>query len=50
MGTKETSPEMSSLAARVLGGYKPTEGEIKSMAASLLSQDETKGQDGTEES
>lgn len=38
---KETSPEMSSLAARVLAGYAPTPEEARSLAASVLSQDET---------
>ena len=46
MATKETSPEMSSLASRVMGGYDPTIVEVRSMAASLLSQDETPGQGG----
>ena len=46
MATKETSPEVSSLAGRVMGGYNPTIGEVRSMAASLLSQDETPGQGG----
>lgn len=42
--SKQTSPEMSSLAARVLGGYEPSRAEIKSLAASVLSQDTTPGQ------
>lgn len=47
MATRETSPELSSLAARVMSGsYDPTIGEVRSMAASLLSQDETSGQGG----
>ncbi|MCY4558948.1 MAG: hypothetical protein OXF79_21750 [Chloroflexi bacterium] len=46
MATKETSSAMSSLAGRVMGGYEPTIGEVRSMAASLLSQDETPGQGG----
>ena len=37
---KETSPEISSLASRVMGGYDPTIGEVRSMTGSLLSQDE----------
>jgi len=41
MATKQTSPELSSLAARVMAGYEPTREEIVSMAASLMSQDET---------
>jgi hypothetical protein len=39
--TKETSPRMSSLAAKHMKHPDP---EIRSMAASLLSQDLTKGQ------
>ncbi len=46
MAKKETSPEISSLAGRVMGGYDPTIGEVRSMAGSLLSQDETPGQGG----
>lgn len=41
---KETSAKLSSLAARILNGYEPTREEIVSMAASLMSQDQTKGQ------
>lgn len=37
---KQTSPEISSLAARVLGGYDPTRAEVRKLAASCLSQDE----------
>ena len=40
---KQSSDEMSSLAARVLAGYAPTKDEIESMAACILTQDETKG-------
>ena len=43
-GRKQTSPEMSSLAARILNGYVPTRLELLAMAASLLGQDERKGQ------
>lgn len=46
MATKETSPEISTLAGKVMGGYDPTIGEVRSMAGSLLSQDETPGQGG----
>ena len=47
MAKRETSPEISSLASRVMSGrYDPTIGEVRSMAASLLSQDETPGQGG----
>jgi len=41
MTSKQSSAEMSSLAARVLGGYSPTREEVRSLAASVLSQDET---------
>lgn len=43
MTNKQTSSRISSLAAKVLGGYEPTEAEIRSLAASALSQDEIKG-------
>jgi hypothetical protein len=43
MTNKQTSSRISSLAAKVLSGYEPTEGEIRSLAASALSQDEVKG-------
>jgi hypothetical protein len=43
MTNKQTSSRISSLSAKVLGGYEPTEAEIKSLAASALSQDEVKG-------
>ena len=47
MATKETSPELSSLASRILlQGHDPTIGEVRSMAGSLLSQDETPGRGG----
>ena len=42
--TRQSSATLSSLAARVLSGYQPTLPEIRSLAASVLSQDETKGQ------
>lgn len=45
---KQTSPQMSSLASDVLAGRKKaTAAESKKMAASLLSQDEKKGQKKT---
>ena len=44
MATKETSPEISSLASRVMRGYDPTIAEVRSMVGSVLSQDETPGQ------
>lgn len=43
-GRRQTSPEISTLAAKVLKGYTPTVEELKTMAASLLIQDETRGQ------
>lgn len=49
MSTKETSPELSTLAAQVLNGSKtPTAEEIRKLAACVLSQDETPGQEGLE--
>lgn len=41
--TKQTTPRISSLAAKIMGGYQPTTSEVKALAASALSQDETKG-------
>lgn len=43
-GKKETSPDVSTLAAHVLNGYNPTREEILQLAGSVLGQDETKGQ------
>lgn len=39
----QTSDAVSSLAARVLNGYNPTPEEARTLAASCLRQDETKG-------
>ena len=44
MPAKQPSGRASTIAAKVLAGKKPTEAEIKTLAASVLSQDETKGQ------
>lgn len=45
VSVSQTSPEISTLAAKVLAGsHKPSPEEIRSMAASLLRQDETRGQ------
>lgn len=45
MAKKQSSPKVSSLASKVLAGdKKPTKTEIKRLAASVLSQDEKKGQ------
>lgn len=42
---RQTSPKLSTIAAKTMAGtYKPTKAETISMAASLLSQDQTKGQ------
>lgn len=44
MTKKETRDKMSSLAAAILSGRKePTKTDTKKLAASVLSQDETKG-------
>lgn len=45
MPKKQSSSKVSTLASKVLSGAKkPTQSEIKKLAASVLSQDETKGQ------
>jgi len=41
---KQSSSELSSLASRVLRGYQPTPEEVKRLAASVLAQDERRGQ------
>lgn len=44
MPKKQTSDKVSALASKVLSGTKkPTVADIKTLAASVLSQDETKG-------
>lgn len=44
MTKKQSSPKVSSLASKVLSGAKkPTAREVKTLAASVLSQDEKKG-------
>ena len=44
MAKKQSSPKISSLAAKVLSGAKkPTATDAKKLAASVLSQDEKKG-------
>lgn len=44
MPKKQTSNNLSKLASDVLSGRKkPTQAEIKKLAGSVLSQDETKG-------
>lgn len=45
MATKQSSPALSTLAARVLSGKrKPSREDIKRLAASVLSQDTERGQ------
>ena len=45
MARKQSSPKVSTLASRVLSGdKKPTTADAKKLAASVLSQDEKKGQ------
>ena len=45
MPKKQSSSKVSSLASKVLSGQKkPTPADAKKLAASVLSQDETKGQ------
>lgn len=44
-GKKQSSPSVSTLASKVLSGQKTaTQADAKKLAASVLSQDETKGQ------
>lgn len=44
MAKKQSSSKLSTLASKVLSGeHKPTQKEIKELAASVLGQDETKG-------
>jgi len=45
MTKKQTSPDVSTLAARVLSGsVKPTPSQVRTLAGSALGQDEKKGQ------
>ena len=43
LATKQTGNKASSIAGKVLGGAKPTQAQVKTLAASVLSQDEKKG-------
>ena len=43
MATKQSSPKASSIAGKVLAGKTPTKSEVKTLAASVLGQDEKKG-------
>jgi len=40
---KQSGDKASSIAGKVLAGKKPTNTEVKTLAASVLGQDETKG-------
>lgn len=44
MPKKQSTPAASTTAAKVLAGKTPTPKETKQLAASVLSQDEKKGQ------
>ena len=44
MPKKQSSSKTSTIAGKVLAGKKPTATETKTLAASVLSQDEQKGQ------
>jgi hypothetical protein len=44
MPGKQSGSSASSIAGKVLGGKKPTAAEALVLAASVLGQDETKGQ------
>lgn len=42
---RQTSPKVSTLASRVLSGTtKPTAAQVRTLAASALGQDQTRGQ------
>lgn len=43
MPKKQSSDSLSRLAARVLAGGKATQADARRLAASVLSQDETRG-------
>ena len=44
MPKRQSSPKVSTIAGKVLGGKKATSKEIKTLAGSVLAQDEKKGQ------
>ncbi len=44
MPTKQSSSKASTIAGKVLAGQKPTQAQIKTLAASVLAQDEKSGQ------
>jgi len=43
MAKSQSGNKASSIAGKVLGGKAPTKSEVKTLAASVLRQDETKG-------
>ncbi len=47
MPKKQSSSKVSTIAGKVLKGKKATPSETKKLAASVLSQDEKKGQKST---
>lgn len=44
MAKKQSSSKASSIAGKVLAGKAATKSEVKTLAASVLSQDEKRGQ------
>lgn len=44
MASKQSSPKVSTIAAKVLAGKQPTKREALTLAGSVLSQDEQRGQ------
>ncbi len=44
MPTKQSSSKASTITGKVLAGHKPTTAQAKTLAASVLAQDEKKGQ------
>ena len=44
MVSKQSSPKASTIAAKVLAGKQPTKREALTLAGSVLSQDEKRGQ------
>lgn len=44
MPSKQSGSKASSIAGKVLAGKTPTKSEIKTLAGSVLAQDEKKGQ------
>jgi hypothetical protein len=43
MPIKQSSSKASTIAGKVLSGQKPTSAQVKTLAASVLSQDEKRG-------